>query len=176
MTFNDQNKTQVITETTFRELFDKYYESIKSFVYYKLGDIDLAEDITQETYVKFWESRSKVVLDTAKTYLYTIANNLALNHIKHGKVVLQFQQKNSKADGESETNPEFKMELSEFEDKLQSTINTIPDKSRDVFLMNRIEGLTYNEISSRLGISVKAIEKRMSKALSILRKNLDISV
>ncbi|MBD0401673.1 RNA polymerase sigma factor [Flammeovirga sp. EKP202] len=173
---NTQNQIHKISEKEFKELFDKYYDSIRSFIFYKIGDIDLSEDIAQETFVKFWESREKVILDTVKTYLYTIANNLMLNHIKHGKVVLQFEQKQNKKDGEVETNPEYKMELDEFQSTLNKTISEIPDKSRTVFLMNRIDGLTYTEISERLGVSVKAIEKRMSKALSILRKELDINI
>ncbi|NME67627.1 RNA polymerase sigma factor [Flammeovirga aprica] len=173
---NTQHQKHSISEKEFKELFDKYYDSIKSFIYYKIGDIDLSEDIAQETFVKFWESREKVILETVKTYLYTIANNLMLNHIKHGKVVLQFEQKQNKKDGEVETNPEYKMELEEFQSTLDNTINEIPEKSRTVFLMNRIDGLTYGEISERLGVSIKAIEKRMSKALSILRKELDINI
>ncbi|WP_052444304.1 RNA polymerase sigma factor [Flammeovirga sp. OC4] len=173
---NTQNQIHKISEKEFKELFDKYYDSIRGFIFYKIGDIDLSEDIAQETFVKFWESREKVILDTVKTYLYTIANNLMLNHIKHGKVVLQFEQKQNKKDGEVETNPEYKMELDEFQSTLNKTISEIPDKSRTVFLMNRIDGLTYTEISERLGVSVKAIEKRMSKALSILRKELDVNI
>ncbi|NLR93127.1 RNA polymerase sigma-70 factor [Flammeovirga sp. SR4] len=166
----------ILSEANFKELFDLYFENIKSFIYYKIGDIDVAEDIAQESYIKFWEAREKIILETAKTYLYTIANNLALNYIKHNKVVLQFEQRQNKKDGESETNPEFKMELNEFQNTLEKTINQLPDKSREVFLMNRMDGLTYSEISNRLDVSVKAIEKRMSKALSILRKNLNVSI
>lgn len=173
---NTQNQINSISEIEFKNLFDKHYNSIKSFIFYKIGDIDLAEDIAQETFVKFWESKEKVIPETAKTYLYTIANNLMLNHIKHGKVVLQFEQKQYKKDGEVETNPEYKMELEEFQKTLDKTINMIPEKSRTVFLMNRIDGLTYNEISERLNVSVKAIEKRMSKALGILRKELNIFI
>ncbi|OHX68543.1 RNA polymerase subunit sigma-70 [Flammeovirga pacifica] len=165
-----------MNEQDLKILFDQYFESIKNFIYYKLGDIDAAEDIAQEAYIKFWEAREKVIKDTAKTYLYTIANNLAMNYIKHNKVVLQFEQKQNKKDGETETNPEFKMELNEFQHTLEKTINQIPEKSKEVFLMNRMEGLTYAEISDRLDVSVKAIEKRMSKALSILRNNLKINI
>ena len=173
--YQENNQPQ-INEHDLKMLFDQYFESIRSFIYYKLGDIDAAEDIAQEAYIKFWEARNKVIKETAKTYLYTIANNLAMNYIKHNKVVLQFEQKQNKKDGESETNPEFKMELNEFQKTLEETINQLPDKSKEVFLMNRMEGLTYAEISDRLDVSIKAIEKRMSKALSILRANLKINI
>jgi RNA polymerase sigma-70 factor (ECF subfamily) len=52
----------------------------------------------------------------------------------------------------------------------------MPEKSRDVFLMNRIDGLTYADIAGRLQLSVKAVEKRMHKALSFLKEHLDIKI
>ncbi|MEO0626668.1 MAG: sigma-70 family RNA polymerase sigma factor, partial [Bacteroidota bacterium] len=66
--------------------------------------------------------------------------------------------------------PGFKMEETEFYQQLQSAIAALPEKNRIVFLMNRIDKLTYREIAERLEISQKAVEKRMSKALVELRK------
>ena len=68
--------------------------------------------------------------------------------------------------------PQFHMEEQEFGEKLNRILAKLPDGSREVFLMNRIEKIKYDEIAERLGISVKAVEKRMSKALSILRAEL----
>jgi len=68
--------------------------------------------------------------------------------------------------------PEFVLEMKEFDNKLQAAIADLPDKSRVVFLMNRIDGITYREIAENLGVSVKAVEKQMSRALRILREKL----
>ena len=91
-----------------------------------------------------------------------------LNEIKHQKVVQNYQKHN----GNDSTNesPEFIMLEKEFMEKLESTIDNLPEKQREVFLMNRIEGLKYREIAERLKISQKAVEKRMSQALLHLRK------
>ena len=64
------------------------------------------------------------------------------------------------------------VEMNEYEARLQEVIASLPDGGREVFLMNRLEDLTYQEIADRLGLSVKAIEKRMSKVLQILRDQL----
>jgi RNA polymerase sigma-70 factor (ECF subfamily) len=68
------------------------------------------------------------------------------------------------------------MEMNEFNDRLKNAINSLNDKNRTVFLMNRIDGLTYNEIADNLGLSVKAIEKRMKNALDELKKQIDYKI
>ncbi|MEM7654956.1 MAG: sigma-70 family RNA polymerase sigma factor, partial [Bacteroidota bacterium] len=69
----------------------------------------------------------------------------------------------------SNETPQFAMEEAEFRHKLETAIASLPEKNRVVFLMNRIEKLTYKEIAERLELSVKAVEKRMHKALIQLR-------
>jgi len=66
----------------FKGIFDKYYESIRNFAYFKTGDIDVAEDIVQETFIKVWEIRDTLVEDTVKSLLYAIAANSIKNHFK----------------------------------------------------------------------------------------------
>ncbi len=158
----------------FKLIFDQYYESIKRFLYYKVGDIAVAEDIAQEVFLKAWEKRESVKLETVKSFLYTIAGNLAINHLKHRNIVFNFVKNDS---GQKVTNsPEFELEMKEFKQKLENTLAEMPENSRIVFLMNRIEKLKYSEIADRLGLSVKAIEKRMSIALKYLKEKLDHSI
>jgi RNA polymerase sigma-70 factor (family 1) len=152
----------------FKRLFDQYYEAIRNFLYYKSGDMNLSEDLTQEAFLILWKKRSNINPDKAKSYLYTIANNLFLNEIKHQKVVFKYQQQ--PVSRTFKETPQFQMEEEEFRAKLMNSINRLPEKNRVVFLMNRIEKLTYKEIAERLGLSVKAVEKRMHKALIELRK------
>lgn len=158
----------------FRSIFDQYYESIRSFAYYKTGDVDLADDIVQEVFLKLWTNRSSVKDDTVKALLYTIASNTIKNHFKHQKVVYGFQQQVPANETSDEADSELRQE--ELNRKLQDALAEIPEKAREVFLMNRIEGLTYTDIAERLGLSVKAIEKRMSEALSIIRSRISYKI
>jgi RNA polymerase sigma-70 factor (family 1) len=152
---------------TFRALFDDYYEAVRNFLYYKSGNMELAEDLTQEAFAILWKKRQSINPEKARSYLYTIANNLFLNEIKHQKVVLRFKQKPQRS--QTDITPQYLMEEEEFKQKLEAAISSLPEKNRVVFLMNRIEKLTYREIAERLGLSVKAVEKRMHKALMELR-------
>ena len=158
----------------FRSIFDQYYESIRSFAYFKTGDVDLADDIVQEVFLKLWTNRDNVKDETVKALLYTIATNTIKNHFKHQKVVYNFQKQEVSNELSDEADSQLRQE--ELTRKLQDALAALPEKSREVFLMNRIEGLTYTDIAERLGLSVKAIEKRMSEALSILRSRISYKI
>lgn len=152
----------------FRVIFDRYYDAIRNYLYYKSGDKELSQDLAQEVFLILWSRREEVQPEKVKSYLYTIAHNLFLNEVKHQKVVLKFKQR--KARTATEEHPQYLLEEQEFHKRLEDAISSLPEKNRVVFLMNRIDKLTYREIAERLDLSVKAIEKRMHFTLSVLRK------
>lgn len=155
----------------FKSVFDTYYESIRNFAYYKSGSVDLADDIVQEVFLKLWSMRNSVRDDTVKSLLYTMAGNIIKNHFKHLRVVYNFQRENPVENFSEPADAAIRMK--EQDRQLQDALAAIPDGSREVFLMSRIEGLTYPEIGERLGLSVKAIEKRMSEALRVMRERFN---
>jgi len=156
----------------FKQIFDRHYDAIRNFLYYKLGDIDLAEDLAQEVFMKTWEKREGIRTDTAHHLLFTIANNLAINHFKSAKARFEFRLK-EKTIHITQESPQYEMEKDEFAKELQDAIASLPEKQRTVFLMNRIDELTYREIAQRLEISVKAVEKRMHEALEFLINKIE---
>ncbi len=162
-------KSNGFNEAEFKQSFVQYRRQIYNFLYFRCGDGALADDLCQNTFLALWENRRNVQPDTVLSYLYKIAQNLFLNEIKHKKVVQNFSLAAEKTELSSES-PEFLLEETEFRAKLENIIASIPEKSRTVFLMNRIENLTYAEIAIRLEISIKAVEKRMKTALEILRE------
>ena len=164
---NSSQEHNSIESLAFKNLYDRYYDAIRNFLYYKSGNIYLAEDLTQDAFMILWKKRESIDPDKVKSYLYTIANNLFLNEVKHQKVVMKFNQQ--PVSTTSHETPQYVMEESEFRNKLETAISGLPEKNRVVFLMNRIDKLTYKEIADRLGLSVKAVEKRMHKALLELR-------
>lgn len=164
----EKGKNQESEQEAFQKLFDTYYDSIKNYLFYKCGNIEQAEDLTQEAFMIIWDKRYSLKPEKAKSFLYTIATNLFLNQVKHQKVVLKFQRQPFSST--SHESPQFLMEETEFHQQLENAISRLPEKVRVVFLMNRIDKLTYREIAERLGLSEKTIEKRMTKALRELRK------
>ena len=154
----------------FESLFNTHSTVLRNYIYYKCGDYNLAEDIVQEAFIRLWNHCDKVNYDEALFYLKRIANNNFLNTVKHQKVVLNYSKfKGSEVNNES---PEFLYEEKEFMKKLQDAIAVLPEKQREVFLLNRIDKMTYKEIAALLNLSVKAVEKRMHNALVILREKI----
>ena len=168
------NKIQVETgldNVGFEQLFDAYCDELRHYIFYKSGDEEVAEDIVQDAFLKIWEMRATVRPETARALLYTIATNQFANRYKRQKLKFKFQQ--TIVEDRTFETPEFEMEVKEFDRKLQRVLSELGEKSRTVFLMNRMDQMTYNEIANNLNISVKAVEKRMKKALEFVRKEIE---
>ncbi len=163
-----QSSKSVCEQSVFTKLFETHAEAVRNLIYYKCGDRDQAEDVMQEAFIKLWDNCKKVIFEKAKGFLCTVANNLFLNQVAKQKVRLEYSKiPRSTKNVES---PDFVMEEKEFMEKLQKAIAELPEGQREVFLLNRIDKKTYNEIAEMLDISVKAVEKRMHNALKELRK------
>ncbi len=155
-------------QKVFKEVYLKHSREVRNFLYYKCGDEAQAEDFMQEAFLRLWKARDKVPVEKAVGFLFTVGNRLFLDHIKHKKVSLKFQQRQTNKSERED--PEFLYEQQEFKERLEKAINDMPEKWRVVFLMSRMEKMKYGEIAERLDISVKAVEKRMHNALSALRE------
>jgi RNA polymerase sigma-70 factor (ECF subfamily) len=159
-----------LDQAEFDELFNRWYNPVRNYIYYKIGDTRLAEDLAQDTFLKIWEIRDTIIPETVKSLAFTIACNLTLNKIERQKVVFKFI--NNYQPQQLTNSPEYEYEMNEFDKKLQLALADMNEKSRTVFLMNRIDEMTYNQIAEHLGLTVKAIEKRMEKALAFMRKRV----
>ena len=157
-----------------QEVFDGVYRAhanaLFHFIFYKCGNTAQAEDIVQEAYLKLWQNCRKVDVEKSRAYLFTVGRNLLLNQFEHQKVVLKFERRQAPVN-ELQT-PESVLRQKELKTALEHAISTMPEGQREVFLMHRMDGFKYREIAELLGLSVKAVEKRMQKALEYLRKNV----
>lgn len=165
-----KNNDTVCEEQIFSSIFKANSKTVFNYIYYKFGNEEKAHDAVQEAFLKLWENCAKVAPEKAKSFVYTVANNLYLNVIKAEKVRLKYADKTMKTTNET---PEFLMEESEFKTKLDNALDSLPDNQRITFLLNRIDGKKYKEIAEIEGVSVKAIEKRMHLALKSLREKID---
>ena len=160
----------ICNESAFKKVYDDYNKEVWRFIYYKCGDEAQADDLVQDAFIKLWQNCAKTTITKARSFLYTITNNAFLNEVAHKKVVLKHAR--STADRVNSESPEHILEQKQFKDKLEKVIAELPEGQRTAFLLNRIDGKKYAEIAELLNISVKAVEKRMSLALSVLRKEI----
>jgi RNA polymerase sigma-70 factor (family 1) len=150
----------------FKKFYLECFTGLRIFVFAKCNDIELSEDIAQESFIRLWKNSEKIEKEKARSYVFTVANNLFLDHIRHEKVKTNY--KSAFTVHQEIKDPQYLIEMEEFKVKLEDTINNMPENSRVVFLMNRMEKMTYQQIADSLNLSVKAIEKRMQKALEIM--------
>lgn len=165
----------VCEEEHFKFLFDMHAETIRNFIYYKCKNLEQAEDLTQDAFVKLWKNCEKVLFEKAKSFVMKVAQNAFFNEVAHDKVILKYNQSKKGIPSFSES-PDFLMEEKEFMQKLQQSISNLSDKEREVFLLSRKDKKTYREIAEIVGITQKAVERRMHMALLKLREQLGRSI
>ena len=158
----------------FKDVFDENYDYIRNYLYYLSGDISLSEDLVQDVFLQLWEKKENVKEETVRPFLFKIAKNAFLKNVRRKNYDLKF--KSSYFEKTEQETPQFLMELREFDAKIQKTIAQLPEKCRIVYLMSRIDGLTYAQISENLKVSVKAVEKHMSKAHAIFRDKIGMKI
>jgi RNA polymerase sigma-70 factor (ECF subfamily) len=166
-----EKNDSVCEEAVYSKVFRTHSKTIFNFIYYKYGNEEKAHDAVQEAFLKLWENCAKVPADKAKSFVYTVANNLYLNVIKADKVRMKYAEKVSSAT--DTISPEHVMEEKQFREKLERALDSLPENQRTTFLLNRVDGMKYAEIAEMEGVSVKAIEKRMHLALQSLRGEVE---
>ncbi|MGL2966811.1 RNA polymerase sigma factor [Flavobacterium sp. XGLA_31] len=166
---DQQNNACLCSEPIFKLVFETNFKLLRNFLIYKFRDVERAEDVAQNAFVKLWENCGILKPEQARSFLYTTAIRLSLNQIKHNKVVANFEIQSKLKTTYSES-PEFLMEENELKKRLEKAIHDLPEKQRIVFLMNRFDNQSYADIATALDLSVKAVEKRMHLALLSLRK------
>ncbi len=162
-----------MNKVEFKTLFDNHFDAIRNYIWYRCGDAALASDIAQDAFLKIWEKQLENNNGNLKSLLFKIAGDLFVNNYRRKNVQLKFQINNS-FENKNES-PEDQFEYNELKLQYEKALSALPEKQRTVYLMHRIDNMKYSEIAFDLGISVKAIEKRMSKALGFLKKKLKYS-
>jgi len=157
----------------FEQLFKSHYNALHSYASAMLRDEDTAEEIVQSMFLRFWEKRSLLNIQTSiKAYLYKCVHNDSLNYLKHQTIKTKYQDYAAYSMNDHYEPASSKVELTELESRLQEALRELPEQCRTIFQMSRFEELKYREIADQLGLSVKTIENQMGKALRILRIKL----
>lgn len=154
----------------FKNIFDSYFDSIRSFVYYRTSSEQTAEDVAQDVFMQLWERRKRLELQNVKALLYKMASDSVVSHYRKQNIRLDFVC--NMQPHEPTISPQEQLQFEELSTRYAKVLEQMNDGQREVFLMSREESLKYHEIADRLGVSVKAVEKRMSAALHLLKTKL----
>ncbi len=166
-----KDPNNVCEEQVFSQLFAKLSKDLHDFIFYKYGSHFNPQDKVQEAFIKLWDHCKDVPPAKAKSFLFTVINNLSLNEAKHLKVVRSYQKEPVKT--ATSITPEFKMEEKEYLERFNRALAKLPEGQRVAFMLNRAEGKRHKEIAQLLSISRKAVEKRIYTAIKKLREDLE---
>ena len=162
----------------FEEIFFKYHGRLVLFALKFTGDLQTAKDIVQDAFLILWE-KSENINSSPKAYLFQSVRNNSLNHVRHQKIghtvkdEFTFKMHAAEKAIYSDFNtPYFSLLELEMEQKIEEVVNSLPEKCLEVFKLSRHKHLKNKEIAKELGVSLKTVEKHISKALSILRQGL----
>lgn len=156
----------------FEKLFKANFNALHAYAFSILKDEDLAEEIVQGMFLKFWEKRNSLNIQSIKSYLYKCVYNDCLNYLKHEKTKQKYQAFTKQTMNTENENASSKVELSELQHHISKALVHLPQQCRTIFQLSRFEELKYREIADHLGISIKTVENQMGKALKILRYKL----
>lgn len=152
-------------------MFRAQYPKLCAYANTFLKDMQASEDVVHDVLIKLWEQREQIDIDLSlDAYLFRAVRNKCLNVIRHSEVKENY--KVQMEHNSSSQHVEEDLEASELDTKIQSAIQSMPDKRKNIFLLSRFEGLKYSEIADQLNISVKTVENQMSSALKYLKSEL----
>jgi RNA polymerase sigma-70 factor (ECF subfamily) len=161
------------------QLFDDLFRQYSKPLFYyaaKFVEDEVAKDIVQDVFVKLWSDSSIIVNQSLNALLFTMVRNSCLQHLEKQKVRNKYAESAKLMLREEELRYFMEEKTSlieqELEDKLNEVINTLPDRCRQVFLLSRFENKKNKEIAEELDISVKAVEKQITRALATIRTEM----
>ena len=157
---------------SYNQLFLRYFPRLCQYVYSLIQNKEDAEDIVQELFLLLWKNRKIIEIhENVRYYLFRMAKNLTLNYIKKQKMQTIPLDEGSVKNYFQE---EELLETDEFRISLFDCIDQLPDRSKEVFLLHRINGLKQKEIAEKLSISIQTIKNQIYNSVTRLKKCLVI--
>jgi RNA polymerase sigma-70 factor (ECF subfamily) len=171
---DDEKKIPVsLDRSTFEKLFKTLFKSLTHFARKYVPDNDTAKEIVHDVFLNLWEKRENIDTSTSlKSYLFTSVYNRSMNYIRDQRKFYRDSEISNIIEKEEHTVPRDHIEEQELESRILESIDSLPARCREIFILNRFEGNHYAEIAEKMNISVKTVETQMSKALRILREKL----
>lgn len=166
--------------TSFHELYDKWYKKFFIFAKSYVQDEMIAEDLVSDSIVKLWSMMKEKEIEYPQALLLTLLKNKALDHLRRDamrqaieeELIEAYQRElNLRISTLEACNPEtiFSTEIKEI---IEQTLQSLPEQTRLIFEMSRYEELPVKEIARRMGITPKAVEYHITRSLKALRVNL----
>jgi len=164
-------------EDGFEELVRRYQRSITSYVFRMLNNYDASLDVTQEVFIKVYNSLERYSSDYKfSTWLYRIAHNAAIDYMRRNSMNRQSIETEN-ADGAYQLQlespsptPEQEQERSEWRTEIESVVKCLPSAYRELILLRHAQDLSYDEIAEISGLPLGTVKNRLFRAREMMRE------
>ncbi|WP_456313880.1 RNA polymerase sigma factor [Pseudomonas shirazensis] len=164
------SELQIGNEKAFRKLFDLYYQDIYGYSISILKSKEAAEENVQDVFMKVWQNRENLNLDQSfKAYIFTIARNQAFNFLNKAANEATLKEEIFYESQKSHEQGDYGIREADCKKLRKEAMRQLPPKRKQIFKMSRKKGMSYEEISQELGISINTVRNQMSKALESMR-------
>ncbi|MDD4753527.1 MAG: RNA polymerase sigma-70 factor [Desulfitobacteriaceae bacterium] len=159
------------SEYAYRAIFLKYYSKIKFFISHLVKSEVIAEDITQDIFLKIWMMREEIsVVESLNSYLFQMARNAVYTYMQKQVNQTSFDLLENTYKNCFSVDEDY--EFRELEQMIFQSIKEMPSQRAKVFSLSRIEGMKNAEIAIKLKLSKKTVENHLSLALKELKKKI----
>ncbi len=148
-------------------MFEKYYNPLCNFAFTIVKDKKTAQDAVQDVFAKLWAKKDEITIKTnEKSYLFTAVKNRSLEILRKEAIDAKVNKAdyNQIADDVDEEASKYMLK-----EKLYNSIRQLPPKCQEIFVLTKVNGLTYAEVAEELNISVKTVENQIGKGYRKLR-------
>ena len=159
-------------EEAFLKIYDEYWYKVFLIAYKRLGKKDIAEELTQDLFLKLWEKRHTLKPQNLGSYLFVAIKNSVIDHIHSGLVANKYLDF-YKAFGElNSTATENIVEFDDLSQAIQKGLSRLPEKTQQVFKLSRLESWSLEKIARHLHLSEKTVGYHLTKSLKFMRTYL----
>ena len=173
--FSDEELFVMVREgntNAFTEIYNRYLMPLVNAAYKPLQSLAKAQDIVQEIFISLYLKKATLEFSVSlKSYLYKALKFKVLNELRSMNIRENYK-KSSFFSEVCKNDFSNNIETRELNKKIEKTINGLPPKCKDVFMLSRNEECSYKQIGSQLNISVSTVEKHMVKALKIIKGSI----
>ena len=156
-------------EIAFREIYQRYWKKLYCIARRKLESIEVVEELVQDIFLKLWERRDALRIDQLEAYLVTAVRYAVINHIKSTLVQEKYADYVNDQFSDVVYTTDEQLGLNELVNAVDQQLNNLPEKTRQIFRLNRLECQSVKEISSRLKVPERTVEYHISQAIKSLR-------
>ncbi len=155
------------------EFFNTRHVQLQKYLFWQVRSYDIAEELAQETYLRFLKHGGELKILDLNAFLFTIAANLARDHLRSVKRKQRYSFIELEAElVDSKPNSEEIITKQCLEKQLKQAIDSLPEKTKEIFLLYRADELTYKQIAKQLAISERTVEYHLRQALIHCRRCL----